>query len=100
PAGWEPALHPLLPFEFRHDEIAIHPGDEIEGNLFRADGLALSVHRAAAEVLLHDLDHSENPLVALRLALRKEPEMGDLGRREKLGCAVWTLGHTGTALNA
>ena len=39
----------------RHDVVAVHAGDEVDGDLLRADRLALAEHRAAAEVLLHHL---------------------------------------------
>src|ERR1043165_2658954 len=57
--------------EARGDVVAVHAGDEVGGDLLRADGLALAEHRATPKVLFHHLDHVQHALVALRLPLRE-----------------------------
>ena len=59
----------------RADEIPVHHRDEVEGDLLRAGGLALTVVGAGAEALgLHSLHHARDARVALRLALRRLAE--------------------------
>src|SRR5712692_389012 len=90
----------LPALELRRDVVAVHPRDEVDGDLFRADGLALPEHGAAAEVLFHDLHHPDDALVALRLSLRQQSEVRDLGGGEELRGAVGTLRDTRAALDA
>src|SRR5690242_16483939 len=82
------------------DVIAVHPRDEVDGDLLRADRFAFAIHRAASEVLLHHFDHPHHAIVALGLSLRQESEVRDFGGSEKLGCAVWTLSDASAAFNA
>src|SRR5437764_1992621 len=83
-----------------HDVVAVHAGDEIDGDLFRAHRLALAEHGAAPEVLLHHPHHVEHALVALGLSLRQKSQVRDLGGGEELRGAVRTLRHAGAALDA
>ena len=56
--------------------------------------------RARAEVALHRLDHVDDPLVALRLTLRQQAEVRDLGRGEQLRGTVRAGGHARAATDA
>src|SRR6185312_2502897 len=78
--------------------IPVHPGDEINRDSLRADGLALGVVGAGSEAfLLHGLDHREGTVVALGLPLGEHVEVEDLRRGEELRRAVGTLGDAGAA---
>src|SRR5688500_13160888 len=70
--------------ELRRQIVLVHQGDELDGDLFRADRFTLTEQRAASEVALHDLDHLLHALVALGLALREESEVRDFGGGEEL----------------
>src|SRR4051794_25295124 len=86
--------------EFRGDVVAVHAGDEIDGDFFGADRFTLAVHSAASEVLFHDLYHAHDALVALGLALGQEAEVRDLGGSEQLRGSVRALRHARAALDA
>ena len=51
-------------------------------------------------MVLHGVDHALHPVPALRLTLREQVEVGDLGRREELGGTVRARGHACAAADA
>ena len=66
-------------FRRRIQVIAIHPHYRVDADLLRTRFLTRSEPRAVSETLeVHLLDHRERSAIPLRLALREEPEMGDL----------------------
>src|SRR5262245_46616442 len=71
------------------DVVTVHAGDELQADLLRADRLALAVVRAGPEAgLVHRGHHAQHALVALRLALREQAQVRDLGGREEHGRGV------------
>jgi hypothetical protein len=68
---------------------------------FRARGAALVLVGAAAEAeVIGGVDHREHAAVALRLTLRHEPEVRDLGGDEEHGGRVLAGSDAGTAADA
>src|SRR5579863_10573631 len=83
------------------DQVAVHPPNKFDRDLFGAHGFALAVIRAASEKLFgHGRDHAHSSLVALRLSLRKRIKMRDLRCSEQHRRRVWTGSHTCPASNA
>src|SRR5680860_647094 len=74
--------------DLRLDVVPVHHGDEVEADLLGTGLVALTVHGAGAEVLLHPVDHVLDAGPALGLALGEEAEVRDLGCREQVGGAV------------
>ena len=75
-----------LPMAVRQSahQIPVHPSDELERDLFRADRPALAMIGATAEVFVgHRGHHTERALVALGLSLWQGVEVGKFGRGEK-----------------
>src|SRR5207253_5010322 len=89
----------LRSFELRGQVVAIHARDEVDRDALGADRFALAEHRAGAEHLVHDLDHLHDALVALRLSLRQESEVRDLGASEEMRGAVRALCDARAALD-
>src|SRR5216110_3588080 len=85
--------YPLPSLEPCHDVVAVHPGDEVDGDLLRAYRFALPEEGAAAEQGVHHFHHAHDAVVALGLALGEESEVRDLRRGEQLRGAVRTLRH-------
>lgn len=80
------------------EKFPIHPGDVADGDVFGADRLAFPLVGAVAESLtIHGLDHAERPLLALRVPLGQEGELGDLGPGKEHGRTVGATGHAGPA---
>src|SRR5262245_3283797 len=90
----------LAVLELGLDVVAVHVGDEVDRDLLGAGLLALAVHGARGEVLLHGVDHGLGAAVALGLALRQQVEVLELGRGEQLGRAVGAGRHAGAAADA
>src|SRR5690242_637624 len=82
----------LAVLELRLDVVAVQEGDEIDADLLGARRFALAVVGAAAEQLLHRVDHGGDALVPLRLPLREHAEVRCLGRREQLRRTVRARG--------
>src|SRR5258705_11213075 len=81
--------------------VAIHARDDAEVDALGAYRLALAVERAPAEALSVGGAHQGAAASrALGLALRQEPEMGELGPPEKRGRAIGAGGHAGAAADA
>src|SRR5207247_6314280 len=83
--------------ELRLDVVAVQQGDEVDAYLLGARRLALAVVRAAAEQLLHRVDHGGDTLVALGLPLREQAEDRKSTRlnssHEWISYAVFCLRH-------
>src|SRR3954471_816020 len=63
----------------RAEQVVVEPGDRLHRDALGAGSRALTDVRATAEALTILLgDHVHHPVVALRLALRQQPEVGDL----------------------
>src|SRR5258705_3913529 len=70
--------------------VAIHARDDAEVDALGAYRLALAVERAPAEALsVGGAYQGAAASRALGLALRQEPEMGELGPHEERGGANW-----------
>ena len=73
----------------------------LDADFLRAGGFALVLVGAVAEALgVHLADHRQHALVALRLALRQVPEVGNLGGDEEHGTCIFARGHAGPAADA
>src|SRR5262245_24123418 len=80
----------------RLQEVAVQPGDDVERDALRADGLALAVVGAAAEAeRVHHGDHAADPQQPLGLSLRQERELGHLGAGEQHRRSVRAGGDAG-----
>jgi hypothetical protein len=80
---------------------SVHPTNEFDADLLGTRSLALRVVATGAEaLLLHALDHLQDPSVPLGLTLGQETEMGHLGGGEQHGGTVGTRRHAGSAADA
>ena len=85
----------------RAEVFAVHLGDVIHSDTFRAGGLAFVKIRAVAEsFLVHLGNHGENTLLRFDLALRQVGEMADLRRNKEHRGRVLAGGDTGTTADA
>jgi hypothetical protein len=83
------------------EQVAVHPGDHRQRDALGADRGADPGVGAAAEALgVHLLHHRGHPVVALGLALRHQPEVGDLRRGEQHRGRVRAGGGAGAAADA
>ena len=65
-------------------EISVHARDRVDADFLRACLLTFAVKRAGPEILqIHLLHHSKSPAIPLRLTLRQEAEVRNLGRGEE-----------------
>src|ERR1019366_7636086 len=82
-------------------EIAVHAGDDFQLDFLGAHGFAFADVGAASEAIAGGLRYHRNHAgVALRLALRQQTEMRDLGAHEERRRGVGAHGYARAAANA
>ncbi len=85
----------------RPHQIAVHPSDELDGNLLWTNRATLAMIRATAEIFVgHGGYHAERALVALGLTLWQRVEMSNFGGGEKHRGRIRTGGNAGTTADA
>jgi len=74
----------------RFKVIAIHPGDELEGDFLWTNRFARTHNGAVPEAFfVHLLDHIENPPVFLRLTLWQDVQMFDWQQQCQISNVKW-----------
>jgi membrane protein DedA with SNARE-associated domain len=81
--------------------VAVHARDDAEADALGAHRLAFPVKRAPSEAFtVRGGHHGLSAPRALRLALRQEPQVSELGAHEQRGGAIGAGGHAGAAPDA